>query len=323
MKNSKFKKVIKIISIILVVIPVCFIIYLVNFELKLKKYFPSKEDKYYWPYYVYISNDVKHKAERGENVNILVLPNNSMGVSDNMTRHEIFSTFHALVGHMMFEDLNTIILVPIFPRPQKEFLIYTHALDRDVVVTDIKELHRLDLQLIAMIDEVREKNKKWKIDKKVLMWGFSASGMFANRFTLLHPDRVLASAVGSPGGWPIAPVKEWEGKFLRYPVGIGDLFEITGEEFKLNIYKEVPQFLFLGEKDTNDSVPYDDSYNNEDEELINELFGCTPIERWKYAKEIYNEVEIDVEFKIYKGVGHCPTISSFKDVKKFFMTNMN
>ncbi|MGF7059694.1 alpha/beta hydrolase family protein [Brassicibacter mesophilus] len=323
MKKSIFKKTLKIISIILVLILVCSTIYLVNFITKLKKYNPSEGGKYYWPYYVYISNGVKQKLEKGENVNILVLPNNSMGVSDNMSRHEMYSIFHALVGHIMFGDLNTIILVPIFPRPQKEFLIYTHALDRDVMVTDIKELQRLDLQLIAMIDEVRGRNEKWKINKKVLMWGFSASGMFTNRFTLLHPDRVLASVVGSPGGWPIAPVKEWQGKLLRYPIGIGDFYKITGAQFDLDTYKNVPQFLFLGENDTNDSVPYDDSYDNEDEKLINKLFGYEPIKRWEYAEKIYKEVEIDAKFKVYKGVGHRPTLKSFKEAKEFFIKNMN
>ena len=43
-------------------------------------------------------------------------------------------------------------------------------------------------------------------DPRVLLQGFSASAMFANRFTVLHPQRVRAATIGSPGGWPIAPV---------------------------------------------------------------------------------------------------------------------
>lgn len=320
--RKSIKKTLKIILIILVLILACITIYLVSFMTKLKKYNPSEGDNYYWSYYVYISNEVKQNLEKGDNVNILVLPNNSMGVSDNMSKHKFFSIFHALVGHIMFEDLNTIILVPIFPRPQEQNLIYTHALDRDVMVTDIKELQRLDLQLIAMIDEVRGRNEKWKINKKVLMWGFSASGMYTNRFTLLHPDRVSASVVGSPGGWPIAPVKEWQNEFLRYPIGIGDFYELTGEKFDFNTYKNVPQFLFLGEKDTNDSVPYDDGFDNEDENLINKLFENKPIKRWKYAEKIYNEVGINAEFKVYNGMGHRPSLESFKDAKEFFKKNM-
>ena len=114
----------------------------------------------------------------------------------------------------MFKDLDVVILVPVFPRPEENWRIYTHALDRDVLETDIPELRRLDLQLEAMIDDAtnRLSRQSWRVNPKVLMWGFSASGMFVNRFTLLHPDRVLAVVVGSPGGWPIAPVKRWLGE---------------------------------------------------------------------------------------------------------------
>ena len=58
---------------------------------------------------------------------------------------------------------------------------------------------------------------------RVLLQGFSASAMFANRFAVLHPDRVLAVSIGSPGGWPIAPVAKIGVDALPYPAGIADL----------------------------------------------------------------------------------------------------
>ncbi|HML49272.1 MAG TPA: hypothetical protein PKE04_21240, partial [Clostridia bacterium] len=51
----------------------------------------------------------------------------------------------------------------------------------------------------------------------------------ANRFALLHPDRVRAAAIGSPGGWPVAPVAQAEGNDLPYPIGIADVAQLTGE----------------------------------------------------------------------------------------------
>src|SRR5262249_52758998 len=68
--------------------------------------------------------------------------------------------------------------------------------------------------LIAMIDHARSILGS-RICPRVLMSGFSASGSFAGRFTMLHPERVLAAAIGSPGGWPLAPSDEW-----TYPVGV-------------------------------------------------------------------------------------------------------
>lgn len=54
---------------------------------------------------------------------------------------------------------------------------------------------------------------------KALLLGFSASGQFANRYTFLHSGRVLAAAIGAPGGWPIAPVRTWKEHALSYAVG--------------------------------------------------------------------------------------------------------
>lgn len=58
-----------------------------------------------------------------------------------------------------------------------------HALDRDALTTEIEGLKRIDRQLISMIDDARErmKQKGLVLNEKVLMAGFSASGMFVNR----------------------------------------------------------------------------------------------------------------------------------------------
>jgi len=83
------------------------------------------------------------------------------------------------------------------------WLLYTQALDRNSLRADLPpDLLRIDLQLIAMIEDARERLLPMGMhtDVKVFMWGFSATGMFVNRFTLLHPERVKAVASGSPVG---------------------------------------------------------------------------------------------------------------------------
>lgn len=50
------------------------------------------------------------------------------------------------------------------------------------------------------------------------------------------------------------PVAEYNGERLRYPIGVGDLSEVSGQEFDLEAYRKVPQFFFLGAADTNDAV---------------------------------------------------------------------
>jgi hypothetical protein len=289
-----------------------------SFLLNLTRVTPQENSDFYWPYYLYVPNRVEQQARSGKVIHLLVLPNNTGTTDDNLNVHNRAALSTTFLGQTMFKDLDVVFLVPVFPRPEENWRVYTHALDRDVLETDTPELARLDLQLEAMLDDATERlsQKGWRIKPKVLMWGFSASGMFVNRFTLLHPDRVLAAVVGSPGGWPIAPVKTWEGECLRYPIGVCDLEALVGEDFDLESYRQVPHFFFIGDQDENDSVPYDDGYEDEDEALIFELFGSTPVERWDIAKTIYQSVDAQAEFRLYPGIGHRPT--GFAETIEFF-----
>ena len=176
-----------------------------------------------------------------------------------------------------------------------------------------------------MIDDAIATAKKdgIKFDKKVLINGFSASGMFTNRFTFLHPDRVKAAAIGSPGGWPIAPVEKYEEKPLRYPIGIGDFTTVTGRKLDLNALKKVPLFIFIGDKDENDSVPFGDSYDDVDRELIMPLLGKKPIDRWPIAEKLYKQAGLNAEFRAYKGVEHTVTLEMRDDIRAFLKKHVN
>jgi hypothetical protein len=63
-------------------------------------------------------------------------------------------------------------------------------------------------------------------------------------------------------------------------------------------------------------VPYDDSYEDEDEALIFALFGQTPVERWPVAEKIYRSVDAQAEFWLYPGIGHRP--AGFAETIEFF-----
>lgn len=76
------------------------------------------------------------------------------------------------------------------------------------------------------------------------MMGFSASGQFSNHFAILHPERILATAAGSPGGcWPLAPIDRWQGEALNYNVGIADVEALTGIAIDPAKLRAVPLFL--------------------------------------------------------------------------------
>jgi dienelactone hydrolase len=275
-----------------------------------------------YPYYLYVPKAIREEAKDGKKKmhTILVIPNNAGKSSDDLNVHEEDVKRKTKQNVQIADRLGVALLTPVFPRPQTDWKIYTHALDRDAMTTGKKEFARFDLQLIAMIDDARAQlaGEKLKFDKRVLMLGWSASAMFVNRFTFLHPKRVKAATVGSPGGWAIAPVASFKEKTLRYPIGIGDLKTISGEKFDLENLRKVPLFIFLGGEDDNDSVIFRDSYEKEDEELIFALFGKTPVSRWDISKKLYQDNKLNADFRLYPNVKHALTKEIFDDIFAFF-----
>jgi dienelactone hydrolase len=272
-----------------------------------------------YPYYLHIPAALRDAKERGKEQTFIVLPNNTGKIDDDIAVHEESVKTQIERSRISAAALGVVALIPVFPRPSTDWKIYTHALDRDSMLTYKKEYARFDLQLIAMIDDARARLAKedLKMDKRVFIRGFSASGMFANRFTFLHPDRVKAAVVGSPGGWPIAPVESVDGKTLRYPIGIGDLKLVSGEKFDLKAVRKVPMFIFVGDQDDNDSVIFGDGYDQEDTDLIFALFGKTPIDRWEKIKKLYADNKLNATFKLYPGVKHTVTMDMYNDLVAF------
>lgn len=274
-----------------------------------------------YPYYLY----VPPRSDVGAPRHLLVLPNNTGKGDDDLAVHEANVKRKIAQVPFAFGKLNVPALMPVFPRPGTDWKIYTHALDRDALTTDKKEFSRFDLQLVAMIDDARRRlgDEKIATDSRVLIYGFSAAGMFANRFAFLHPGRVLAAAVGSPGGWPIAPSKEFNAKKLRYPIGISDFETVAGRKLDAERLRNVRFFLFLGDKDENDSVVFGDSYEPEDKELVLANFGKLPVDRWETSKKFYVDARLDAEFKLYPGIEHTITPAIIADVNKFFEAAMS
>ncbi|HSK72749.1 MAG TPA: hypothetical protein VK892_13695 [Pyrinomonadaceae bacterium] len=279
---------------------------------------PAKGFNY--PYYLYVPKAMREEVGNRKRRTILVIPNNAGKTSDDFNVHEEDVKRRIKNNSEIADKLGVALLMPVFPRPQTYWQIYTHALDRDAMTTDKKEFARFDLQLVRMIDDARARlaKEKLKFDKRVLMLGFSASGMFVNRFTFLHPDRVKAAAIGSPGGWAIAPVASFKEKTLRYPIGTNDFQSISGKKLDLKNLRKVPLFIFLGDKDDNDSVVFRDSYEKEDEDLIFEIFGKTPVERWEDSVRLYRDNKLNAEFRLYPNVKHAVTKEMFDDIFAFF-----
>ena len=243
-------------------------------------------------YYLYLPSSPRRDAA-GE-ATLLVQPNNSGRTSDDFERKGIA------------EELGVPLLVPAFPRTASDWRVYTHALDRDSLTTRDPALARPDLQLIAMIDDARAKlaAEGLPVAPKVLLQGFSASAMFANRFTALHPERVRAVAAGSPGGWPIAPLTNFDREALPYPAGVADLQALTGKSFDADAFARVPQYLYMGDGDDNDSLDFEDGWDALVATRIKRVFGATPVARWPRAGVLYRRAGVNARFELVPGIGH-------------------
>ena len=265
---------------------------------------------------------------KGKLTYLLVEPNNTGKTSDSLRVHkksaiELAST--SSVGNNISTNLKIPLLVPIFPRPNSKPLVYTHALDRDVIFEKDKKLERLDLQLLAMIKNAQQllKDNEVLIYNKIFMNGFSASATFTNRFLFIHPEKIKAAAMGGLNGELMLPLKMYKNKKFNYPLGVNDFKSTFNKECNLITYKAIPQYIYMGEKDQNDAVQFDDAYDNLERNTINTTLGNKVQERWINCQKIYKEESISVDFVTYEKVGHWTTSEVNLDVTMFFLKYMN
>ena len=239
---------------------------------------------------------------------LLVEPNNTGTISDDLQVHMDAARKLAAnaIGAYLAPRLQVPLLVPVFPRPKEEWRIYTHQLDRDTMLLTDGPMSRLDLQLIAMIDDARERlaARGFATRREVLMTGFSASGTFVNRFAMLHPDRVRAAAGGGLNALLMIPRASVGSTILPYPLGTADFKEVTGSPFREELWKRVPLFFYMGAEDANDAVEFDDGYSDEEKAAVHAALGKGMKERWERSQALYREAGANVTLRTYEKVGH-------------------
>ena len=254
-----------------------------------------------------------------------------------------------VLGSSISKKLNYPMLMPVFPFATKEiekvltnknkYKYYFPQLDSDVLKIDIDKYKRIDLQLIAMIDDARErllKENNQKINEKVIMVGFSSSSLFSARFTFLHPERVSVAIGGGIGGLLPVPTEKINGIEAIYPIGTYDFENITGTKFNLEEYKKTPQFYYQGTKDK--SNPFRrgaDDLTDEEYEIVKKLFvNGLPFEdkpvslkvntkMWENSQKYINQIVDNVKFESPKNLDHEITPKMTSKSIKFIKENLN
>ena len=179
------------------------------------------------------------------------------------------------------------------------------------------KIQRVDLQVINMLQDAKLKLQSdfgIHTHEKVFMHGYSGSAIFTQRFSLVHPELVKAAAIGAPGGTYSLCLPEWQGKKLRYPLGISDFEDITGKNFNNTAFNMIEFFYFIGDIDDREATNEPGYWV-----FLRALMGMTPACRLKTIEKIYKEKGFgNFTFKFYKNVGHRHTSEMKHDAKNFF-----
>ncbi|MBV1900377.1 MAG: hypothetical protein KUG56_01765 [Kordiimonadaceae bacterium] len=130
---------------------------------------------------------------------------------------------------------NCIILAPLFPA----------SVLGDGNMSGYKFLKEGDIRYDQLVlDMAAEVAEKYGVnDQKLFMFGFSGGGHFTHRFTLLHPERIKAASIGSPGVVTLAdPEKPWW-------VGTKGAEAVVGQAVNLAGLKDKPIHFVVGSAD--------------------------------------------------------------------------
>ena len=255
------------------------------------------------------------------------------------------------------------ILVPFIPdvrggRP------YYQQLSRECFEESINgeyniDYPRIDLKVINTINSAKNKIKKEtgkEVKNKIFLNGYSSSGVFAQRFALIHPEIVGRALIGGAAGSIPLPIGDFE-----YPLGIRDFKELFGKEFNEQEYRNIHFAYYVGQLETKTPAwEYDIEgrkiQRNEKGQVINrnqiippmhdmsyyprsidikrgkhqrEILGKDISQRYKNCIEYYKNQGYNITSKIYKGAEHVDIYTrnnpSFEylinDVIKFYKYN--
>lgn len=281
----------------------------------------NPENGFNYPYFLFLPDDIS----TGKELFLIIEPNNSGFADDDLKKHiekaERTASKDFYLGNYVAQKLKYPLLVPVFPRSKTNWKIYTHALDRDVMRQKNNQLERIDLQLLEMFKDAKSRLNVLDINtsEQFLMTGFSASGTFSNRFTLLHPNKVRAVAAGGLNGLLALPIDSIGNKKLNYPLGTNNFKDSLNQEFQKKAFLNTPQFYFMGGLDENDAIPYDDAFDDDERVLIYELLGKEMLPtRWETCIDIYKNEGVDASVKTYKNMGHEHTDKVKDEVAAFF-----
>ena len=287
----------------------------------------TPEEGFNYPYFVYVPMT---PGSWDESTPLLVQQNNSPNSADDLDYHKEYArkAMESGAARQISDRLGLPLLIPIIPKSESEPVDWryrTQALDRDSLTITKGPLRRVDLQVKEMIEHGQNllADEGYPVRKKVILNGYSGSGKFAQRFTMLHPQTVLSVSAGGLAGMPVLPREEAKGQTLNYHVGIADVEELTGKSVDISAVADVNQFLFEGGNDTRDTIGHDDAWTSEElEQVALDVYGEDTINRFRYSESVFADQGLQATFKVYEDAGHTPR-PAINDIIEFHSQFLN
>lgn len=285
-----------------------------DYNIEDKEYFvqivyPSKEDHYTIPYILVIPKQMK------DHCTLVVEANNlETEEQDELLNNGLLTAYHLTTKLKEFDNP---VLIPILPSA-KDGRPYYQQLSRECFSVSKDNLfYRIDLQVLNIINDVKQKiSKSTEINEKIFLNGYSSSGVFAQRFALLHPEIIDTACIGGASGSIPIPIKD-----LEYPLGIADYLAITGKTFDFESYSQIKFRYYVGSLEDTRKTPERFDENGKDAPYhdmsyfdrsvppivgmkLRKMFGTKIIERSKKQIFFMNAMGINIEQEIFDGRTH-------------------
>lgn len=215
-------------------------------------------------------------------------------------------------------DLPSTIVIPLIPSYKDK--PYFQQLSKECFELNKKDKnYRIDEQVVRIIQQAKKISEEIKgipYQNKIFLNGYSSSGVFAQRFSLLHPELVDIACIGGASGSIPIPTSE-----IEYPIGISDYEEITGNKFDINSYLAIKFRYYVGELETqnktnsrftedgnpapmHDMSYFDRSIPNEVGKKQRAIFGQEMFERANKTLQLLKSLGIDMEHIVFEGRTH-------------------
>ena len=215
-------------------------------------------------------------------------------------------------------DLPSPIVIPLIPSYRDYPYLQQLSQECFSILKDDRN-YRIDEQVVKIIGRAKsilEQERGLVVKDRIFLNGYSSSGVFAQRFALLHPDIVETACIGGASGSIPIPTEK-----LAYPLGIADYESLTGKRFDLESYSKIKFRYYVGELETqnksnsrfddfgqpapmHDMSYFDRSVPTEVGKYQRSVLGTEMFSRAQKTIQILQSLGIDVQHKIILGRGH-------------------